>query len=232
MKYFIFCLIAFGAFHSSYAGTVIPFGFRCGKIFRPFMSEFPGSWLRWESENIINEAPYSRLRQYDGVYYNRYGGNVMIETILPPVVKNTLGKKMTFNSFAAVMNFYFPGFGLKNLDASVGSFFNGLVGTTFRNLDFKAGEELKSGDLIVIKFGDRIEHAMVYLGNNIAWQKPSVDLPAGFYNFSDVTLAFIKAAPSKQFSVEYYRFDLGSPTDYYSQKIFKDIQNQNTDHYE
>lgn len=231
MKKLIFSIIVLCSSQAAFAGTVIPFGFRCHKVFRPYMSEFPSSWLRWENESKVTDGIYQGLRQYDGVYYNRYGGNVFIETVLPPIVKNTLAKKMSFNSFTAVMNFYFPGFGLKNLDASNGSFFHSLVGTTFRVLDHKGGEQLKGGDLIIIRNGDRIEQAMVFLGNNITWQKPSTDLPAGFYNFADVTLAFIKAMTSKNFSAEYYRLDLGSSTDYYSQRVFSDIQKGNTDHY-
>lgn len=193
------------------------------------MQHFPGEWIGWDSIEVVSQRPYKALRRYRDVHHHKYGEKIPLENILPPVVRETNGKDMNFNCFAAVMNFYFPGFGLKPLNPEIGGFFSHLIRTTFRDLDHQAGETLRPGDLIIIRLGSTMDHAMVYLGNNVVWQKPSLDIPAGFYNFSDTVVALTQGTNSKVFKVEYFRFDVGSPTDHYSGKIYKALREGNTD---
>ena len=197
------------------------------------MSDFPQWETIWESQTTVSHSSYPSLRKYSGVHYGRNDRKVYVKEILPPVVKQTLGKKMNFNCFSGVMNFYFPGFGFKPMPAKVGGFFHNLIGTTFRHLKYHGTEreELKSGDLVIIKTGIAFDHAMVFLGNGMVWQKPNSEMPAGFYSMSDTIFHLTKGLPSSTYSIEYYRFDRGSSTDHYSQKILQDIQEGTTEHF-
>lgn len=207
----ILIAILFGV--TSFAGDTLAFRNRCRDIFKDFMGDFPGEYVSWKTEISVKDGSMKPIRRYENVHLWRFNREDSVLNLLPSVVAETLGQDMQFNFVAAVMNFYFPGFGLSMMNPNSNAFLE-LLGTSFYST--KGRESARPGDMVIIRIENRIKHAMIYIGNGVVWQKLSMDAPAGFFNFWDTFVALTEGLSKSQYNIEYYRprFDLSAAPDF------------------
>lgn len=145
--------------------------------------------------------------------------------MLPKVVDQAPSLRDSFDSITAVMNYYFTGFGFKVRDWDWS--FDKLLDTAFVRTESAENSEL--GDLIT--FSSLRGHflAMVRISPKIVWTKPAENLPAGFYNYSDIISQLTKGLEADQYDIHFYHPHIGGRVDYYSPKIKEIIDKGRSD---
>lgn len=205
-----------GIGNHSQAGDIIEFKMHCARAF-PGASEtgssstvanlfntrsIPSGEVVFETFKVVEYGAIGDLRKFDGVFFQTDRRNYVADR-LPGFGRESIDQELDVGNLAATLKFYRPEFDLSTPQEGIVPQFDTLLQVKFSQ--WRKDMDLEAYDLIVIKTPETL-HALVYIGNNIVWQKPSPEMPAGFYEFSKSMILLISKYPAGQFSLDYFKY--------------------------